>query len=76
MSSVLEQQVIEVVTVTQQELLKEERERLKDKMKPDENEKRHKKAGGDLEVLTNCITTRSAMKVAGQREEFPSNSHY
>lgn len=37
MSSVLEQQVIEVVTVTQEELRKEERERLEDKMKSDED---------------------------------------
>lgn len=37
MSSVFEQQVIELVTVTQEELLKKERERLEDKMKSDED---------------------------------------
>lgn len=41
------------------------------------NEEKHKKAGGDLDILTNCVTTNtSAIKVAGQRQKCLSNSYY
>lgn len=68
MSSVFEQRVIELVTVTQEELLKKERERLKDKMKSDEvkweKAQESRRPGG----TDNCVTTHSsAMKVDGQR---------
>lgn len=80
MSSVFEKQVIKLVAVTQEELLKKEREAKALKTGwswMQTNEKRHKKAGGEPEALANCVTTNSsAMKVAGQREKCLSNLHY